>query len=144
MARPKSGNPKQDNTIHIQFRWNPEYDEPGDEKDALAILQEYIDLGDTPREVFRHALIAFKGKKITKQGTQREVLRALNRIEGKIDQQAIEMNELIVKALQGMDLSQYVNHETHRSIAEELGSRMPESVYNQMFQSIEAEDFDVD
>lgn len=144
MARQKSGKPKQDLTVHIQFRWNPEYDEPGDEKDALIILQEYVDQGDTLRDIFKHALIAFKGKKILKQGSQREVLRALTRIEGKIDQQAIEMNELIVKALQGMDLSQYVNHETHRSIAEELGSRMPESVYNQMFQSIEAEDFDVD
>jgi hypothetical protein len=144
VARPKSGNPKQDNTIHIQFRWNPEYNEPGDEAEALKVLQEYLDQGDTLRDLFKHALIAFKGKKLPKQGTHREVLRALNRIEDKIDQQAIEMNELIVKALQGMDLSQYVNHETHRSLADELGSRMPESVYNQMFQSIEAEDFDVD
>lgn len=144
MARPKSGKPKQDKTVHIQFRWNPEYTEEGDEAEALEVLEDYIKQGDTPREVFRHALIAFKGKKLPKHGTQREVLRALNRIEGKIDQQAIEMNELIVKALQGMDLSQFVNHETHRSIADELGSRMPESVYNQMFQSIEAEDFDID
>lgn len=144
MARPKSNKPKQDNTIHIQFRWNTEYTEEGDEAEALKILQDYINQGDTPREVFRHALIAFKGKKIAKQGTQREVLRALNRIEEKIDQQRIEMNEMLAQALQGMDLSQYVHHETHRSMAEELGSRMPESVYNQMFQSIEAEDFDID
>ena len=144
MARPKSGKPKQDNTVHIQFRWNPEYTEDGDEADALAVLQEYIDKDDTPRELFRHALLSFKGKKVPKTGTGRELMRTLTRIEGKIDQNAIETNEMIVRALQGMDLSQYVNADTHRSMAEELGSRMPDSVYNQMFQAIEAEDFNVD
>ncbi len=135
---------KSDKTTRIQFRWNPDYKAEGDEGEALRIRQEYLDSGDSDRDLFKNALIAFRGKKVVKSGNNRDVMRALGRLEEKIDQQSIELNDLIVKALQGIDLSQYMHHSTGRTMAEELGSRVPETVYQQMFQSVESEDFEVD
>lgn len=135
---------KADKTTRIQFRWNPDYKQEGDEAEALRIRQEYLDGGDTDRDLFKNALLAFYGKKVVKSGNNRDVMRALVRLEEKIDQQSIELNDLIVKALQGIDMSQYTHRDTGRSMAEELGSRVPETVYQQMFQSIESESFEVD
>ena len=123
----------------ISFRWNPELHAHHGE--ALAILNEYREKGHKDREIFASALQHFAGQKV-KAGTQKDVLARLERIEGKIDEQA-QHYALIVEALQNMDLSAFVDS-NGRTFSEELGDRVPQTTYQQIQQNVSAADFDVD
>jgi len=124
----------------ISFRWNVKKHD--DHKKAKEIWLKYRKQGYADPEIFSQAIIHFDGQKI-KGGTQRDLVTRLERIEGKIDQQA-EQNALIVEALQNMDLSAFVNTQTGRTFGEELGERVPQSAYSQIQQSVSAQDFDID
>jgi hypothetical protein len=124
----------------ISFRWNiKKYD---DHKKAKGIWLKYRGQGYADPEIFAQALIHFDGQKI-KGGTQRDLVTRLERIEGKLDQQA-EQNAMIVEALANMDLSAFVNTQTGRTFSEELGDRVPQSAYSQIQQTVSAQDFDVE
>jgi hypothetical protein len=127
-------------TRRIEFRLNPDYDE---EKEALEIIEGQIGQGVSSRHFITDAILAFKGKKVQERGTNRDVMRRLNSIERKIDEQTTILYEQIVRALQTMDLSAYVNVETGRSIEQELGGKLPKSAYKQVFETIQSEEFEV-
>jgi hypothetical protein len=124
----------------ISFRWNPKLYE--DHQKAKDIRIKYRAQGYSDSDIFSQALIHFDGQKV-KGGTQRELVTRLQRIEGKIDQQA-EQNAAIVDALQNMDLSAFVNPGTGRTFEQELGDRVSQSTYNQIQQNVSAAEFDVD
>lgn len=124
----------------ISFRWNPKLYE--DHQRAKDILLKYRTQGYTDPEIFSQAIIHFDGQKI-KGGTQRELVTRLQRIEGKIDQQA-EQNAMIVEALQNMDLSAFINPGTGRTFEQELGDRVSQNTYQQIQANVSAADFDVD
>lgn len=131
----------EERTRRIQMRLNPDYDE---EREAIAIWDEQMAKGVETRHFIVDAILAFKGKKVQERGTQRDVMRRLNSIERKIDEQTTLLYEQIIRALQSMDLSAYVNVETGRSMQQELGGKLPESAYNQVFETMQGEEFDVD
>lgn len=124
----------------ISFRWNVK--EYKHHAQALEILNKKRANGHKDRETFAFAIIHAEGLKIP-TATNRDLLGRLERIEGKIDEQAA-LNQMIVDALQNMDLSAFVNTETGRTFREELGDRVPDSAYNQIHQSVNSADFDVD
>jgi hypothetical protein len=129
------------NTRRLQMRLNPEYQE---EKDAIAIWDAQLAKGVDTRSLVCQALLAFKGKEVKPTGSNRDLVRRLNSIERKIDEQTTLLYEQIINALQSMDLSAYVNNETGRSMQQELGGKLPESAYRQVFETMQSESFDVD
>lgn len=139
---PKKKDPKDKAVFEkpISFRWNT--NKYPHHADAMAILKEKMAEGHEAREIFAHALIDAKGLKV-KSATNRDVLGRLQRIEGKIDEQA-QAYETIIDAMRNMDLSAFVNQSTGRTFREELGERVPDSAYHQITQTVSSADFDVD
>ncbi len=138
--KPKPESEKAQFDPPISFRWNTKL-HPHHAL-ALQILEERRAQGHKDRETFAHAIIHGQGLKIKTASTQ-DLLARLQRIEGKIDQQA-EQNAMIVDALQNMDLSAFVNPGTGRTFEQELGERVSQSTYSQIQQNVSSADFDID
>lgn len=124
----------------ISFRWNVV--KHTHHAKAMPILVKKRAEGHSDADIFAYAVIHAEGMKIP-TGTNRDLVSRLERIEGKIDEQAA-LNQTIVDALQNMDLSAFVHQGTGRTFREELGDRVPDSAYNQINQSVNSADFDVD
>jgi len=128
------------NTIHLQYKLNPSaYPK---EKKAYAIYQEMLAKGHSGRYIHTMALLKLKGVDLTPEENLSGVMEKLRRVEKKLDDQA-ETNALIVDALQRLDLSQYVSS-SGRSIQEELGGLLPETVHKTIASGIQGKKFNVD
>lgn len=125
----------------ISFRWNIK--KHAHHAKALPILEKKRLEGHKDPDIFAYALIHAEGMKIP-SGTNRDLVSRLERIEGKIDDQAAMINQMIVDALQNMDLSAFVHTGTGRTFKEELGDLVPDSAYHQINQTVSSADFDVD
>lgn len=124
----------------ISFRWNKNLH--AHHATALGILNTKRQKGHVDADIFAYAMIHSEGLKIP-TGTNRDLVNRLDRIEGKIDDQAA-LNQMIIDALQNMDLSAFVHQDTGRTFREELGDRVPDSAYHQISQSVNSADFDVE
>lgn len=144
MTRAKRGKSKS-TARHIQFNWNSK-----DEvcRAALDVLDRYKVKYPTEERLtatlLAEALIAFDGKELPKRATQAAILTKLERLEVQIEQSQAQMHDLIINALRNLDLSQYVNVSSNRTIEDDLGELIPEHVYENIIQDVQGKTFDVD
>lgn len=129
---------------HIQFRLNPDSPYTGEiEKKALKIYEHHLAQGVLPRQLFTEALLNLGDAPLPERSSLTQVAKTLKRVERKLDEQHAAMQQLIIEALRNLDLAGYVNHQG-RTIADDLGDKIPESVYRTMFDSSHAQEFDTD
>lgn len=124
----------------IQFRLNPDHEA---ERAALEIYEGYRAQDISDRRLFTEALIQLGAVQLPERPTIQQVSATLKRLERKIDDHQAQMQDMIVRALQSLDLSQFVRGDG-RSIADELGDRVPDGVYQAILQNTHVETFDVD
>lgn len=137
MTAAKYGESK--STSHnIQFRWN-ERDEW-----ARAALEEISQYPKAQRgQVMAEALLAFRGRKVPIRAKTAEILLKLERLESRIERSQQELAELLVNALQGLDLSQYARP-GGQTLEDDLGAVIPQDVYNQMFKGVQGKSFEIE
>lgn len=129
------------NTIHVQYKINPSaYDE---EKEGHDILLAFMAQGHSSRYIHTQALRNLGGITIGGEISQFGLVEKLRQIEKKIDNQTDLINAKIVEVLRGLDLSQYVS-DSGRSIGDELGGLLPETMHQTIASGIQGKKFNVD
>lgn len=126
----------------IQFRLNPNHKEDKEPR-AIKVRERLLREFSGDRELFTELLLACENNPLSSTVQVAQVSEALNMIYRKIDEHQAQMQHLIVEALQSLDLSQFVNRDG-RSVADELGDKVPDRVYQAMLQNTHAQEFDVD
>lgn len=128
---------------HIQFRWNWQ-DEHG--RAALEALKKSRkdNPGKTDAEIFADAICKYGGVKVPEKATNVQIFRKLERLEETLEASRAEMNDIIARALRGIDLDQYIHQESHQTLAEELGESIPAHVLDEMLKGVSSQMFEVD
>lgn len=124
----------------IQFRLNPGHES---ERSALEVYIHYRNQNVSDRRLFTEALLHLGQVELPERSTIQQVSATLKRLERKIDDQHAQMQSLIIDALRGIDLSQFINPDG-RTMADELGDKVPDGVYQAMMQNTHTQEFDVD
>lgn len=120
----------------VQYRWNKGTELGSNALEALELIQ--AENPDKPTsEIMAYAIMQLRGLKLPKRTVSNaEIIKRLDTLETRIEQ-------VITNALQGIDLSQYVR-EDGQTMAEELGERLPTTVYNEIMRGVQGKKFEIE
>ena len=130
------------NSVPIQFRWNSQLYQQ--EAKALKIVNGYLQENPDllPRTLFADMAVFYhdNGVKPETRNSQKDIMVKLTRLEKLVESSSAELRDLVLTALNGIDLSAY-RDTNGRSLEDELGDTLDQDVYATIFKGVQAKTF---
>lgn len=120
------------NQVKIQYWLDPQDEIEGQ---ALGILKRYKREGHSVRAINTHALLQADKVELKFPSTIQKVagdIKALRKQIAELSDGQIELGQLVLKALSGIDLSGYVNQETGQTLENDLGGLLDKKTLEQI------------